>query len=105
MKSLKNREFEEVYKSGKKFYSSFFTLFFLSSQVFKYGLVVSKKHGSSVCRNKIKRRLKVIIGKIESKLLAPCFIVIIPKRGVASLNFEELVEKFINTAKRAKIIH
>lgn len=53
-----------------------------SNNVIKLGLIVTKKHGNAVIRNKIRRRMKVIVKEaLKSGLFADynLMLVIIPK--------------------------
>ena len=58
-KRLKSKkEFDYVFKKGQKIYSKNLTLIFIKSAESKVGFAVSKKHGGSVVRNRIKRLLR-----------------------------------------------
>ena len=54
----KEKDFNKVFKSGKRAFSDTITLYYLPSSEFKVGFAVSKKHGKSVQRNRIKRLLR-----------------------------------------------
>ncbi len=57
--SLKReKDFEKVFKLGKRLFSNSLTLVYLPSKEMKVGFAVSKKHGKSVVRNRIKRLLR-----------------------------------------------
>ena len=79
---LKNeREFSLVFKKGKRLYSSALTLVFIPSDTLKVGFAVSKKHGGSVVRNRIKRLLRESFRSFSSMLTQNFFFVFIPKTG------------------------
>ncbi len=89
----KDSEFRRVYDKGKTTASSYLVLFWLEngSDKNRYGFTVSKKVGTAVTRNKIKRRLKEIVRRWLSHLLKPGFdMVIIARPWVKSLNFYEI---------------
>ena len=54
----KEKDFNLVFKKGKRAFSSKLTLVYLPSDEIKVGYAVSKKHGGSVVRNRIKRLLR-----------------------------------------------
>lgn len=54
----KEKDFNLVFHKGQRLFSNSLTLLFLPSSCFKVGFVVSKKHGNSVKRNRIKRLLR-----------------------------------------------
>ena len=54
----KEKDFKLVFNKGKRLYSSSLTLVYLPSKELKVGSAVSKKHGGSVQRNRIKRLLR-----------------------------------------------
>ena len=56
-------EFSKLFKKGKRIFSPSLTLIYFPSQVNKMGIVVSKKHGKSVTRNRIKRLLREVFKK------------------------------------------
>jgi len=106
LKSLGRQEFEEVYLNGKKFHSTFFTLIFLASQDIRFGFVVSKKHGSAVVRNKIRRRIKAALENILKHLSLDQtgHIVVVPKTGIAKAGFKDLCEDLYKVAKKALVV-
>ncbi|HHV18137.1 MAG TPA: ribonuclease P protein component [Thermoanaerobacterales bacterium] len=59
----KNLEFKNVYRTGRRLTSPFFTMYIKKNALgySRLGVSVSKKVGKSVVRNKIKRRIKEII--------------------------------------------
>ena len=54
----KEKDFNLVFKKGKRIYASSLTLVYFPSSQLKVGYAVSKKHGNSVKRNRIKRLLR-----------------------------------------------
>jgi ribonuclease P protein component len=59
----KNLEFKNVYRSGRRWTSPFFTMYIKKNDLgySRLGVSVSKKVGKSVVRNRIKRRIKEIV--------------------------------------------
>ncbi len=59
----KNKEFNEIISTGKKFRTKNFSIYSLSSEYYqpKFGLAVSKKSGDAHIRNKLKRITRNLI--------------------------------------------
>ena len=75
----KEKDFNLVFKKGKRLFSSSLTLVYFASNQTKVGFCVSKKHGSSVKRNYIKRILRESFRSFTPFLRQNFFFVIIPK--------------------------
>ena len=75
----KEKDFDLVFKKGKRLFSSSLTLVFCPSQELKVGFAVGKKHGGSVIRNKIKRRLRESFRSFIPEIGKNFFFVFIPK--------------------------
>ena len=86
----KEKDFNLVFNKGKKLFSSCLTVVYLPSSELKAGYAVSKKHGGSVKRNRIKRLLRESFRSFSPKIGQNFFFVFIPK--VAE---EYTLEKFM----------
>ena len=75
----KEKDFNLVFKKGKKVFSKSITLIYLPSSELKVGIAVGKKHGGSVKRNRIKRLLRESIRSFTPKISQNFFFVFIPK--------------------------
>ncbi len=75
----KEKDFNLVFKKGKRIFSSTLTLVYFASKETKVGFCVSKKHGTSVKRNYIKRILRESFRSWTPKLRQNFFFVFIPK--------------------------
>ncbi len=75
----KEKDFKTVFNKGKRLFSKNLTLICLPSQEIKVGYAVSKKHGGSVERNRIKRLLRESFRSFIPKLGQNFFFVFIPK--------------------------
>lgn len=74
----KQKDFELVFKKGKRVYGKTLTLLYLPSDELKVGYAVSKKHGGSVVRNRIKRLLRESFRSFAGNISKNFFFVIIP---------------------------
>lgn len=105
MKSLTSKEFDRVYKNGSRVRARQFNFIILpGAEEKKLGIVVSKKHGSAVIRNRIKRRIKEAVRSIEEKLSTGIQIVVIPAIGVDRLTFKELSGEILAALRKARIV-
>ncbi|MDD3336078.1 MAG: ribonuclease P protein component [Eubacteriales bacterium] len=59
-----NRQFNYVYRRGKRVSSKDFTLLYVSNRQKRVGFSVSKKVGVAVVRNRTKRRLREILRRL-----------------------------------------
>ncbi len=105
----KPREFHYVYKNGRKWIGNYLLLIFIENNLpySRIGIVVSKKVGKAVLRNKIKRRLREIIRLNIDKIPSGYDIAVISKRNAKIASFwdlkEDLIEGFRSIEKDEKI--
>ena len=88
-------EFENVYKSQKRWHNPYFALFFKENahSQKRIGFCVSKKIGNAVCRNSIKRRLRNIYKESLPKLRNGDMI-LLAKSGVDKITYETLKDNY-----------
>ena len=67
------------------------------------GIIVSKRVGSAVIRNTIKRRLREIYRHDRSRLQTHCWLVIIATPKAASTSFQDLEKEWIRLGKKLTI--
>ena len=75
----KEKDFNLVFKKGKRLYSNSLSLVYLPAEELKAGFAVSKKHGGSVQRNRIKRLLRESFRSFTPEIGRNFFFVFIPK--------------------------
>ncbi len=75
----KEKDFNLVFSKGKRLFSSTITLVYFPAKELKAGFAVSKKHGGSVKRNRIKRLLRESFRSFLPKIGKNFFFVFIPK--------------------------
>ena len=97
LKSIKKKkEFSAVLKNGKRKTTRRATVFIGSSQETMLGIIVTRKLGGAVKRNRIKRRTKEAFKRIWQQLPHPIAVVVLPKASVDKCKFEEIVESLKN---------
>ena len=104
----KEGTFKYVFNKGMRFPAKDFVLITApSKEGLKIGFSVSKKCGKAVVRNKIKRRLRVIVTELIPDLSKEYFYVIITKQSITERSFQELEEEvksvFENAKKQSKV--
>ena len=87
----KEKDFNQVFSHGKRLFSSSLTVVYFPASELKAGFAVSKKHGGSVKRNRIKRLLRESVRSFIPILGDNFFFVFIPK-----VKDEYTLEKFKN---------
>ena len=75
----KEKDFDRVFKEGKRLFSGSLTLVYLPSKELKVGFAVGKKHGGSVVRNRIKRLLRESFRSFSPEKMKNFFFVFMPK--------------------------
>jgi ribonuclease P protein component len=69
----------------------------------RVGFTVSKKVGNAVARNRVRRRLRAVVGLSASvSLRAGHDYVLIGRRGALSLPFERILDDFDGALRRLK---
>ena len=87
----REKDFNLVFNKGKRLYSKNLTVVFVPSNQLKVGFAVSKKHGGSVVRNRVKRLLRESFRSFMPKIRQNFFFVFIPK-----VNEEYTLKEFIS---------
>lgn len=68
------------------------------------GFVTSKRIGSAVVRNRVRRRLREIVRKHQPELRGDFWIVTIARPKAAHVSYRELEDEWLRLAKRASIL-
>lgn len=90
----KEKDFSLVFNKGKRQYSSALTMIYIPAPSLKVGFAVSKKHGGSVKRNRIKRLLRESFRSFMPEIGKNFFFVFMPK-----VSEEYSLEKFKENMK------
>ncbi|MCD8309166.1 MAG: ribonuclease P protein component [Clostridia bacterium] len=78
-KIKKNADYQRVFKRGKKVYSAAVTVVYFPCTELKMGIVISKKYGKAVRRNRIKRLLRQAFYNTCGTLQKPYAVILLPK--------------------------
>jgi len=94
---LRHRDFEGVYKRGKRHFATHLTVFYLRREQgergWRVGFTVGKQLGGAVQRNRIKRRLREAVRLNMKGTTTRVDIVINPKRSTLTADFRDLQDE------------
>jgi ribonuclease P protein component len=98
----KKKDFLFLYKKGKRYKSTYFTLICLTNGLgySRVGVVASKKIGNAVIRNRAKRRMRELFRRNKSALEFPVDLVMVSTAGMTLASWAELRELYLLTLKR-----
>ncbi|WP_105114629.1 ribonuclease P protein component [Streptococcus suis] len=100
----RERDFNDIFTKGKNVANRKFVVYSLPKDQahFRVGLSVSKKLGNAVMRNRIKRRLRHVLIECQQELVTDDFV-IIARKGVEELSYQEIKKNLIHVLKLAKL--
>lgn len=97
------REFRRVFRRGRRFGSPFLRIHFAPTNrsYSRLGLVVKRKLGKAVTRNRLKRRLREVFRKHKYRLQRPLDVVLVAERELRSYEeYREVFLRFIASTRR-----
>ncbi|HKN23966.1 MAG TPA: ribonuclease P protein component [Candidatus Acidoferrum sp.] len=99
---VRSGDFDAVYRAGKRFSSSHFTVFVRSNELAlsRFGFSIKKALGGAVVRNRIRRRLREMVRCHRQEISAGWDIVIHPKSSVAKAPFQALTEDLLRLLRK-----
>ena len=104
----KNYEFKYFFKKGKYYSGSIIEVYLFNNtlNVNKLGIVVSKKIGGSVIRNKIKRYIRSAYTDIEDDINTCCNLLIVWKKSISheKANYFDIKNELISILKSSNNI-
>ena len=90
----KNQDFKRILNQRKSLGNKYLVIYYKENNINlnRYGISVSKKVGNAVTRNKIKRQIKNIIDKNQNLFKKNQDYIIIVKKAILDLKFNEIEE-------------
>jgi ribonuclease P protein component len=70
----------------------------------RVGFITSRRLGSAVVRNRVRRRLREIVRQHQHDLRQGFWIVLIARRGAAKASYRALEDEWLRLARRASIL-
>jgi ribonuclease P protein component len=100
-------EFEHVRQEGSAHKGGTLMLGVLvgkGSHVFRAGFITSRRIGSAVVRNRVRRRLREIVRHHQHEIMPGAWIVTIARVKAARATYRQLEDEWLRLAKRASIL-
>lgn len=97
-------EVKEVFDKGSRVSSQYGSVILLKHKQCKVAVVVSKKvAGSAVVRNSVRRRIYAVLEHIDPSIY-PCYIAILPSKGLVSMRGEPLSQAIKDLLQKARLL-
>lgn len=102
----KNKDFARIFAHGKRYSKQGITLIIDENKdrLVRFGFCLSKKLGSAVRRNKIKRQLKAIVFQLLPAIKLNLDIIVLAVQVPEDITFNELKQNLICLCRKAKIL-
>ena len=99
-----DKRFDEIHQTGRSLADQFLVIRALPNQYVhnRFGILISKRIGNSVTRNKIRRRLREILR--QTNLCRGWDIVLIARKGIEQTDFNECKESVNRLLKRSNLL-
>jgi ribonuclease P protein component len=100
-------EFRAVREAETTWFGRFMVLNVLrqeDSSRTRVGIVTSRRLGSAVVRNRVRRRLREIIRATLPELIPGVWLVLVAKEAAAGTSYGELKREWLRLAQRASIL-
>lgn len=96
----KSNDYTKVIKKNNKLKNKYYSLFYIKSDNTLFGISIPKKIGNAVIRNKNKRQIKNIIDNNKNNIQNGYNYVIIIRKEILSLSYQEKEQELINLFKK-----
>ncbi len=102
----RKREFDAVFQQGEKIVGRQFICYLVRNdgQGCKVGLVVSRKVGGAVARNRVKRHIREFFRTHRSTMTPPVELVVLARPGAAQLRYGACADALAALLKRGGVL-
>ena len=99
---VRSSDYQALYKTGYKIYSSHFVLFSRRNALghCRLGITASRKVGGAVLRNRVKRLFREIFRRSFNRIPNRFDMVINAKSGCYGVHYEDLCAEFLAAVKK-----
>jgi ribonuclease P protein component len=100
-------EFDRVRRDGRVWRGKALVLSVLrksGTDRFRAGFITSRRIGTAVTRNRVRRRLREIVRHHQHEILPGASIVTVARAAAADATYRELEDEWLRLAKRASIL-
>jgi ribonuclease P protein component len=102
------RDFQQAYRLGRRYSDDSFVVYVLDREGagLRIGVVVGRRHGGAVQRNRLRRRIREALRQLAPELRDGVDLVIIPRHGAGGEKrpFTEFVERLAALLSEAGVI-
>jgi ribonuclease P protein component len=93
----KKQDYDRVKREGKRCQTSLFNVMFCSSPTYdtRVGIIVGRRFGKAVVRNRGKRIFRELVRKTHSLLVKGYDIIVFPKRPILTYNHRALCNSWV----------
>ena len=104
-KLCKNKDFQNVYRSGKVYVEKYSILYILRSDNHpsRVGFAVGKKLGNAVLRNSIKRKMREVFRHTQSEILPEYSLVWVARKPLIDKKIDVYYKAFESVIKKAQL--
>ncbi|WP_455245727.1 ribonuclease P protein component [Petrachloros mirabilis] len=101
-----SRDIEYVKQHGRRISTVLFNMLVceIDRRGSRVGIVVGKRFGIAVRRNRAKRLFRELTRQVQTELVSGHDVLIFPKRDALDVSFEELKRAWMNTFRRQGLI-
>lgn len=102
----RSRDIEHAKKHGRRISTAFFNMMICATDVSgsRVGIVVGKRFGGAVSRNRAKRLFRELTRQLRGQLLPGHDLVVFPKRDSIAQPFAALKEVWLSSLQRQKLL-
>lgn len=102
----RSRDIEHAKKHGRRISTAFFNMMICSTDVSgtRVGIVVGKRFGGAVSRNRVKRLFRELTRQMQGQLLQGQALVVFPKRESIVQPFAVLKEAWLSSLQRQRLL-
>lgn len=107
MRLRSRSDFQRSRKDGKSFPGRFIVLSVLpdpQTLPFRFGIILTKKVGNAVVRNRVRRRIRALLSGFGDRIVQGHRLVIIARYTAPAASFEELEKDWLTQLRRARIL-